>query len=112
MASQNSEDVARQARQIYDQRLRESLEKSHMNEFVAIEPVSGEYFLGRTLSEAIGASRTKYPDRPAHALRVGHKATIHFGIDFLVPRGSIDDASDNTYGNTGQRSLISVFDAR
>ena len=80
MVSQNTKDVAREARRIYEEQLRNSLEQSHMNEFVAIEPVSGEYFLGRTLSEAIGASRLKYPDRLAHALRVGHKAAIHFGL--------------------------------
>ena len=78
--TQNSEDVARQARRIYEDRLRALLEQSHMNEFVAIEPVSGDYFLGRTLSDAIGASRIKYPDRLAHVLRVGHKAAIHFGL--------------------------------
>jgi hypothetical protein len=80
MVSQNTKDVAREARRIYEEQLRASLEESHMNEFVAIEPISGEYFLGRTLSEAIGASRLKYPDRLAHALRVGHKAAIHFGL--------------------------------
>ena len=80
MASQNSEDVAREARRIYEEQLRALLEESHMNEFVAIEPVSGEYFLGRTLTEAIGASRMKYPDRLVHASRVGHKAAIHFGL--------------------------------
>ncbi|MEX0820147.1 MAG: hypothetical protein WD070_11165 [Pirellulaceae bacterium] len=78
--SQNTKDVAREARRIYEEQLRTSLEASHMNEFVAIEPVSGEYFLGRTLSEAIGASHLKYPDRLAHAMRVGHKAAIHFGL--------------------------------
>jgi len=80
MVSQNTKDVAREARRIYEEQLRDVLEESHMNEFVAIEPISGEHFLGRTLSEAIGASRLKYPDRLAHALRVGHKATIHFGL--------------------------------
>ena len=78
--SQNSEDVAHHARRIYDERLRATLEESHMDEFVAIEPLSGEYFLGDTLSDAIGASRRKYPDRLAHALRVGHKAAIHLGF--------------------------------
>ena len=78
--SQDTSNVAREAKRIYEEQLRASLEESHMNEFVAIEPISGEHFLGRTLSEAIGASRTKYPDRLAHALRVGHKATIHFGL--------------------------------
>jgi hypothetical protein len=80
MIRQNSEDVAREARRIYDERLRTSLEQTHANEFVAIEPVSGDHFLGRTLSEAISASRLTYPDRLAHALRVGHKAAIHFGL--------------------------------
>ncbi len=78
--SRNPEDVAREAKQIYEDRLRVLLEKSHADEFVAIEPISGDHFLARTLSEAIGASRAKYPDRLAHALRVGHKAAIHFGL--------------------------------
>jgi hypothetical protein len=77
--NQDNENVADRARRIYEERLRATLEESHMNEFVAIEPISGEHFLGPTLSDAIGASRTKYPDRLAHALRVGHKAAIHLG---------------------------------
>lgn len=78
--SQASEDIANRAKRIYEERLRATLEQSHLNEFVAIEPISGDYFLGQTLSEAIGASRRKYPDRLAHALRVGHEAAIHFGF--------------------------------
>jgi hypothetical protein len=78
--SQNVENIAQRARHIYEQRLKVRLEESHANEFVAIEPISGDFFLGQTLSEAIGASREKYPDRLAHALRVGHEAAIHFGM--------------------------------
>jgi hypothetical protein len=80
MIRDNQESVAGAARKLYEERLRDLLEPVHNDEFVAIEPISGEYFLGRTLSEAIGASRSKYPDRLAHALRVGHKATVHFGL--------------------------------
>ena len=80
MISQQSESVARQAVLVYRQRLRGQLEKLHPDEFVAIEPVSGDYFLGRTLSEAIGAARQAHPDRLSHALRVGHKAAVHIGI--------------------------------
>lgn len=72
--------IAGAARRLYEERLRELLEPEHKDEFVAIEPVSGDYFLGRTLSEAIAASRSKYPNRLAHAMRVGHKATVHFGM--------------------------------
>ena len=79
MVSQNITDVAGEARRIYDERLRAELETSHPHMFVAIEPVSGDHFVGRTLSEAIGASRRKHPGRLAHALRVGHSATVHFG---------------------------------
>ena len=80
IVNESSKSVATKAKRIYEERLRASLEQSHMNEFVAIEPISGDYFLGRTLSDAIGASRLKYPDRLAHALRVGHKAALHFGL--------------------------------
>lgn len=74
--------VPEAARKLYAERLRDLLEPDHNDEFVAIEPISGEYFLGTTLSEAIGASRSKYPDRLTHALRVGHEATVHFGAQF------------------------------
>lgn len=80
MIDDQQRDTANAARRIYEEQLRERLEKSHLDAFVAIEPVSGDHFLGQTLSEAIGAARTKYPDRLAHALRVGHRAAIHFGL--------------------------------
>jgi hypothetical protein len=79
MIRSNDTNVASAARALYESRLRQVLEPTHKDAFVAIEPVSGEYFLGRTVSEAIGAARAKFPDRLAHALRVGHKATVHFG---------------------------------
>ena len=80
MLRENQENVAFAARKLYELRLRKLLESAHQDEFVAIEPISGDYFLGRTVSEAIGASRSKYPERLAHALRVGHEATVHIGL--------------------------------
>ncbi|MBT5019966.1 hypothetical protein OAF98_00850 [Planctomicrobium sp.] len=79
MAVSSKENIAEKARQIYENKLRAELEEHSMNKFVAIEPLSGDYFLGETLSDAIGAARTKYPYRLAHALRVGRKAAIEFG---------------------------------
>ena len=72
--------VADRARQIYEERLKSELEPAYNDEFVAVEPESGEYFLGKTLSDAIGASRAKYPGKLAHAFRVGHRAAVHFGL--------------------------------
>jgi hypothetical protein len=72
-------DLAQMAELIYQQRLKDRLEQTHPDAFVAVEPLSGDYFLGPTLSEAVGAARVAHPDRLMHTLRVGHKAAIHLG---------------------------------
>lgn len=79
MASEKTEDVARRATELYEEKLRRTLEQTNRNDFVAIEPDSGEYFLGKTLSAAIQASRAVHPDRLAFAMRIGHSAAIHIG---------------------------------
>ncbi len=73
-------DFVARAEAVYVANLKAVLEPDHVDEFVAIEPVSGDYFLGKTISEAIGAARQSHPDRLAHAMRVGHKAALHFGM--------------------------------
>jgi hypothetical protein len=78
MVTSEIDDFVRRAERFYEQ-LRAQLEESHPDEFVALEPVSGEYFLGKTLSEAMGAAKAKYPNRLSHAFRVGHEAALHFG---------------------------------
>jgi len=78
MAITASTDLARRAEAIYALRLKDVLEPTHRDQFVAIEPDSGDYFLGHTLSEAIGLARKAHPDRLAHALRVGHRTAVHF----------------------------------
>jgi hypothetical protein len=78
MSINGANDIARLAQAIYDADLKEQLELSHRDEFVAIEPVSGDYFLGQTLSEAMGRARQAHPDRLAHVVRVGHRAAVHF----------------------------------
>ncbi len=80
MVSEETADVARRAKQLYEKKLRTKLEATNMNEFVAIEPDSGDYFFGETLSEAIQASRAAHPERLAFALRVGHSTTVHIGV--------------------------------
>ena len=74
-----TDQLVRRAEEIYSARLRPQLEREHQDEFVAIEPDSGDYFLGRTLSEAVGAARAIYANRLVHTVRVGHRAAIHFG---------------------------------
>ncbi len=83
MVSQRSIDVARKAQVVYEGQLRAKLEATNMDDFVAIEPESGDHFLGKTLSEAIQAARAAYPDRLPFALRVGHRSTVEMGV--MVP---------------------------
>lgn len=80
MQESTIEEIAAAAKQIYNTRLKTSLEQSHKDEFLAIESESGNYFLGSTLSKALGAARRKYPDRLSHTIRVGHPAAVHFGL--------------------------------
>jgi hypothetical protein len=77
MTRTSQSTVAREARAVFD-RIKDVLEALHANQFVAIEPISGEFLVGGTLSDAIGAARQQYPDRLAHTSRVGHKAAVHF----------------------------------
>jgi hypothetical protein len=79
MQHTETNSVARAARVVFET-IKPQLEADHMNQFVAIEPESGEYFIGDTLSNAIGASRVKYPDRLVHTFRVGHRVAVHFGM--------------------------------
>jgi len=79
MISQESQELARQAEWIYEHRLKASLEQAYAGAFVAIEPTSGEYFVGARVSEAIGAARRAYPHRVAYAMRIGHRTAVHLG---------------------------------
>jgi hypothetical protein len=72
-------DLYERADRLYQERLRTELERSHLHSFVAIEPESGDYFLGRTLSEASAAASVAHPDRRCCILRVGHPVALHIG---------------------------------
>lgn len=80
MVSETTRDVVRRATALYEQQLRETLERTNMNDFVAIEPMSGEFFVGKTLSEAMKASRDAHPDRLAFGMRVGHPVAVNIGV--------------------------------
>jgi hypothetical protein len=72
-------DFVHRSELIYEARLQSILEPQHTDQFVAIEPESGDYFLGRTLNDAAKAARSVYPQRLTHIMRVGHRAAIHLG---------------------------------
>jgi hypothetical protein len=78
MVAAETKAVIERAKRVYDQ-LRHVLEPQHLNRFVAIEPESGDYFLGDTFDEAVKSARAKYPSRLSHTIRIGHRAAFHIG---------------------------------
>lgn len=44
--------------------------------FAAIEPDSGEYFLGARIGEAIEKARSKHPNKLVYIVRIGFRAAI------------------------------------
>ena len=79
MVSPDTKSLIERAKRIYAEQLRDVLEPQHRNRFVAIEPESGEYFLGDTFDEAVNSARAKHPSRLSHTIRIGHRGS------FLIP---------------------------
>ena len=79
MVSADTRSVIDRAKQLYAEQLRVALEADHAGRFVAIEPVTGDYFLADTLDAAVRAAREKHPARLSHTIRVGSPAALHLG---------------------------------
>ena len=79
MVSADTKSVIEHAKRIYAEQLQAVLEPQHRNRFVAIEPESGEYFLGDNFDEAVKSARAKHPSRLSHTIRIGHRAAFHLG---------------------------------
>ena len=79
MISSHTTQVAERAKAIYSERLQAELEAAHTDEYVAIEPDSGEHFLADSFGEAVAAARAAHPARISFVIRVGHQAAIHLG---------------------------------
>ena len=73
--------VSEKAKQVYESDLRDRLEATHRDQFVAIEPESRAYFVGDTFISAAMAAKEAFPDRKSFVLRVGHAAAFHIGAN-------------------------------
>lgn len=72
-------DFVHRSELIYEAHIQSNLELQHTDQFVAIEPESGDCFLGRTLNDAAKAARLVYRHRLTHIMRVGHRAAVSIG---------------------------------
>ena len=80
MVSAETKSIIERAKEFYADRLQVELESKHMDRFVAIEPESGDYFLGDTFDEAVKSARSKHASRLSHTIRIGHSAAFHIGV--------------------------------
>ena len=71
--------IAKQAKRIYESRLKADLEANHRGQFVAIEPVSESFYLGDQFIDAAMAAKKAHPNWKSFVIRVGHEAAFHIG---------------------------------
>lgn len=75
----NPKIVAEKGQEIYDAKLKQELEAKEIGRFVAIDVVSGNYFLGDSILEAVELARDRYPGRLVHTVRVGYPGVFEMG---------------------------------
>jgi hypothetical protein len=71
-----SNDLVARGQTAYQQSLASVLEPFHIGEFVAVEPDSGQYFLGST---ALIAARAAMPNNLFYLTRVGRETAHTIG---------------------------------
>jgi len=79
MLSECTRTVAQRSKRIYVDCLQLRLTAEHPNEYVAIEPDSGDFFVAGSFGQAVRDARTAHPDRISFVIRIGHDAAIHIG---------------------------------
>lgn len=72
VSTDDSKAILQITRSIYESRLRAMLERDHLNRYVAIEPYSGDFFIGDTMGDAIDNALEAYPNCVTHTIRIGH----------------------------------------
>jgi len=76
----NSEEVARRAENLYDERIRQEVEREeNMGKMVIIDIETGEYAMDKTGLEAVKHLREKNPNGRFFGIRIGYKAAAAIG---------------------------------
>jgi hypothetical protein len=70
--------ISQKAMRLYRTKLKALLEPTYIGKFAAIEPDSGDYFVGNRMAEAMQKARAKHPDKKFFLVRIGFKAAVRF----------------------------------
>lgn len=92
------DELVRQATAFYDSELRTRMEAGHRDEFVAVEPVSRTYYLGKTMVEATRQSRAAFPGRRSYVMRVGHPSALLM-VGMTITRRPTEDTEESQLGS-------------
>lgn len=72
-----SPGLIRQAQDVYE-RLRPTIEKKFQGQFIAIDPISKEYFIAPGLAGALTQAMAKLPGREFYTTKIGAASAISF----------------------------------
>lgn len=77
----NSKDsfLVDESKALYEKQLKAILEPHHFGEYVAIEPVTGRYFIGETATAALVSASKEMPEHQFFLMRVGYPAAHKLG---------------------------------
>jgi hypothetical protein len=70
------ERLCRRGNRLYQTKLKMLLEPDYIGMFAAIEPDSGDYFLGTRMIEAALKAEEKYPDKLVFIVRIGFPTAV------------------------------------
>ena len=74
------EAVIEAGERLYRERLKALFVPGHTGKFLAIDPVTGRYFLGGKSDEAVGAAHDTMPDARFYLKRIGYTAAHTIGV--------------------------------
>ncbi len=69
----NDMSLTEKAKKIYTEKYKKVFEKQYKGKIVAIEPESGDCFIGDNTKEAYYKAILKHPDKFFHFIKIGYK---------------------------------------
>lgn len=70
--------VAASGKKIYSE-LEQTLKLTYPGQYVAIEPVSGEYYVAKTMGAALSQGKAIYPDRQFYTVGIERPVRVPVG---------------------------------
>jgi len=82
-------ELAQKGEEIYTRKYKPELEHSHHGQFVAIDVISEDFFLGSTPEEAAQKAAKQNPGGFFHLIRIGYSGVYRMGTLFSDANYSI-----------------------